>query len=98
MKNTTKAIAFSALIMISQPGWSACSEPSKPQLPDPSTAVTPEMVKAKREVKQYMSDVDNYLNCKRLNTRQHNSMVDKMQSVANSFNDIIRQYKQRQGS
>ncbi|WP_299772265.1 hypothetical protein [uncultured Pseudoteredinibacter sp.] len=98
MKKITTAIAFSTLIMISQPGWSACSEPNQPQLPNPETAVTPEMVKAKKEVKQYMADVDHYLNCKRLNTRQHNAMVDKMQSLANNFNQIIRQYKERQGS
>ncbi|MBB6521982.1 hypothetical protein [Pseudoteredinibacter isoporae] len=98
MKKTTTAIAFSAFIMISQPGWSACSEPSQPNLPDPSTAVTPEMVKAKKEVKQYLADADRYLNCKRLNTRQHNAMVDKMQALANNFNQIIRQYKERQGS
>ncbi len=97
MKTVTKTLAIAALFTVSQYSL-ACDEPSEPQLPNPSTAVTPEMVKAKNQVKQYMADADKYLSCKRLSTRQHNAIVDKMQALASNFNDVIRAYKERQGS
>lgn len=72
----------------------ACSPPAKPELPDPATAVTPQMVKAKNDVKTYLDDAEAYLKCK-ISTAQHNKMVDDMHAVADAFNKIVRAYKER---
>lgn len=98
MKKIAKIITATALLFAAQQSFAACAEPTPPALPDPATAVTPEMVKAKNAVKSYMSDADKYLGCKRLTDRQHNAMVDKMQTLAKDFNQVIKDYKQRQGS
>ncbi len=72
----------------------ACSKPSAPALPDPQTAVTPQMVKAKNDIKEFLSNAESYLKCN-ITTNQHNAMVDEMKSVADDFNEIIRAYKAR---
>ncbi|MCV6615840.1 MAG: hypothetical protein OIF35_12775 [Cellvibrionaceae bacterium] len=95
MKHLSKTIVITAAVFASQSSFASCAEPAAPSLPNPDTAVTPEMVKAKKQVKQYMAEVDKYLSCKRLSTRQHNAMVDKMHSLANNFNDVIRAFKER---
>ncbi|WP_439135150.1 hypothetical protein [Pseudomaricurvus sp.] len=72
----------------------ACSKPAAPSLPDPSSAVTPQMVKAKNDVKAFLDQAEVYLKCK-ISTGQHNAMVDEMKSVADDFNTIVREYKAR---
>ncbi len=72
----------------------ACDKPSMPALPDPSTAVTPQMVKAKNDVKAFLGAAEGYLKCN-ISTKQHNTMVDEMKSVADDFNTIVRAYKDR---
>lgn len=72
----------------------ACDKPGMPELPNPATAVTPQMIKAKNEVKTYLSSAETYLKCN-ISTKQHNGMVDDMKSVADSFNTIVRAYKAR---
>ena len=90
------ALVFSCLLIV---GFSAgaaagCSKPAAPNLPDPDTAVTPEMVKAKREVKAYLAAAEKYLECVKI-TSKHNAMVDEMQEVADGFNAAVRAYKAR---
>ena len=72
----------------------ACDKPGKPELPDPETAVTPQMIKAKNDVKAYLADAEKYLKCN-LSNKQHNAMVDDMKGVADDFNVIVRSYKAR---
>ncbi len=72
----------------------ACDKPAKPELPDPETAVTPQMVKAKNDVKAFLANAEAYLKCN-ISTAQHNKMVDDMHEVADSFNAIVRAYKTR---
>jgi len=72
----------------------ACSKPEVPTLPDPATAVTPQMVKAKNQVKRFMGEADEYLKCN-ITTKQHNMMVKKMHKLADAFNGIVRAYKER---
>ena len=72
----------------------ACDRPAKPELPDPATAVTPQMVKAKNDVQAFLASAEAYLKCN-ISTSQHNSMVDAMHEVAESFNAIVRAYKAR---
>lgn len=75
----------------------ACSKPSAPELPDPETAVTPQMVKAQNDMKAYLEAANAFLKCNR-NTSQHNAMVDEMESHASKFNGIVRAYKARMGA
>ena len=72
----------------------ACTKPGAPTLPDASTAVTAQMIKAKNEVKAYMADAQAYLECVKGNAA-HNGMVDEMQHLADAFNGIVRAYKSR---
>lgn len=72
----------------------ACDKPASPELPDPATAVTPQMVKAKNDVKAFLGAAETYLKCN-ISTKQHNTMVDEMKGVADSFNSIVRAYKSR---
>ena len=72
----------------------ACTKPVAPELPDISTAVTAQMVKAKNEVKAYMTDAEAYLDCVK-DDIEHNAMVDDMQKLAEKFNAMVRTYKAR---
>lgn len=84
------ALAFAAFSSASL----ACDRPPKPELPDPSTAVTPQMIKAKNDVKSFLAAAEVYLKCN-ITTKQHNSMVDEMHSIADDFNKVVRAYKER---
>lgn len=82
------------VVGFSSPTWSACEPPAKPTIPDPETAVTPLMIKAKNEVTAFMDAANAYLECK-LSDSEHNAMVDEMNEVANAFNACIKAYKKR---
>ncbi len=72
----------------------ACDRPAKPELPDPASAVTPQMIKAKNDVKTFLAAAEVYLKCN-ITTKQHNAMVDEMHSIAEDFNKVVRAYKDR---
>ena len=93
MKATQKLIAAAILASCSSLTL-ACDKPTSPSLPDPATAVTPQMVKAKNDVKAFLGAAEAYLKCN-ISTKQHNNMVDEMKSVADDFNEIVRAYKAR---
>lgn len=84
------AVVFSASVS------AECAKPEKPALPDPATAVTPQMVKAKNDVKAFLADAEAYLACG-VNTKAHNRMVDEMNEVAAEFNTIVGAFKARVG-
>ncbi len=88
-----KLVATAILISASSMAL-ACDKPAVPALPDPATAVTPQMIKAKNDVKAFLSSAEAYLGCN-ISTKQHNTMVDEMKSVADDFNTIVRAYKSR---
>ncbi|NIB41146.1 hypothetical protein HBA55_16200 [Pseudomaricurvus alkylphenolicus] len=90
----TKQFLAALLLATCTSAAMACSKPEAPALPDPDTAVTPQMVKAKNDVKAFLADAEAYLKCN-ISTKQHNNMVDKMKSVAADFNKIVRAYKSR---
>jgi hypothetical protein len=52
------------------------------------------MVKAKNDVKDYMTAAEAFLACNK-NTKAHNSMVDEMNDVAGQFNGIVKSFKER---
>jgi hypothetical protein len=89
-----KLLLPALLLAVYAPLSMACSKPETPDLPDPATAVTPQMVKAQNDVKAYMDNANAYLKCK-ITDSQHNAMVKEMESLATKFNGIIRAYKER---
>lgn len=93
-----KKLLFPALVFACYAPLSlACTKPEAPELPDPETAVTPQMVKAQNDMKAYIDAANAFLKCNR-NSAHHNSMVDQMESHATKFNGIVRAYKTRMGS
>ncbi|UCG72220.1 MAG: hypothetical protein JSV45_13370 [Chromatiales bacterium] len=90
-------------------GFAACVSPVEVKVPDGSQASMDEMLAAQTAVKSYMADMEDYLKClddesasqsdtqteeqKVAHVQQHNSAVDAMERVANSFNEQIRAYK-----
>lgn len=78
--------------LLSVSAW-ACSPPAAPELPDPTTAVLAEMVKAKGDVKKFIAAGDAYLACEK-NTPKYNAMVDLMHAVGDDFNKKIRKFKE----
>ena len=75
----------------------ACDKPLAPDLPDPTTAVLAEMVKAQNEVKQYIKQGGEYLKCVK-DDAQHDLVVDEMRDIGIKFNDIVKGYKVRVAS
>ncbi len=95
MKNYIAALTL--LTAISQ-GAFACSKPAtKPEFPDPATAVSAQMVKANNEVKAYVKAMQDYLGCAGLSRAAEKKELDDLKAYAESFNEIIRAYKAKGG-
>lgn len=82
------SLAFSSFAL-------SCTKPPLPVMPDPDTAVTAQMVKAKNEINAFLSAAEDYLKCVERDTNKHNAMVEEMQAAADEFNAIVRKYKAR---
>jgi len=94
-KMSLKATIFAGLVLASSANLAlACEKPTLPALPDAATAVTPQMIKAKNDVKAFVSSAETYLKCG-ISTKQHNRTVGQMQKLAKDFNSIVRAYKAR---
>ncbi|MDN3639708.1 hypothetical protein QWY82_12960 [Simiduia curdlanivorans] len=93
MKNLFIALSLTGSLIFAQAALS-CSRPTAPEIPDPATAVTPQMIKAKNDVQAYVDQAEKYLKCN-ISTAQHNSTVDEMKAVAEKFNQAVRDYKAR---
>ncbi len=89
-KNVT-SVLFASLLSLNA---LACSKPELSGLPDPKTAVTPQMVKAKHELTRYLKEAEAYLKCAD-GDRAYNVMVDEMKNHAAAFNKIVSEYKKR---
>lgn len=90
----------------------ACAEPADVELPDGATATTDDMVAGQKAVKTYIADGEAFLACmeqeeksqveeltdeqKKANVERYNAVVDKMQLLAQGFNDQIKAYKAAQ--
>ncbi len=92
-----KANALVLAALLASGSAMACDKPAPPTLPDPDTAVTAQMVKAKNEIKAFIATAEAYLACIESSddTASYNSMVEEMQAAAEEFNTIVRQYKSR---
>ena len=95
MNRALACVAF--FFALSGAAYADCPRPSAPEIPDPNSAVTAQMVKAQKEVKAFIADAESYLKCVR-RPSEHDSMVDEMESVANNFNQSIRAYKEKMES
>jgi len=90
-----KATAFVlSTVLFSGLTHAACVKPEAPVLPDASTAVTAQMVKAKNDVQAYMTGANAYLECVS-NDKKHNRMVKSMKKIGKQFNVAVRSYKER---
>jgi hypothetical protein len=76
----------------------ACSDPGEPPaIPDPTAAVTAQMVKANNEVKAYVQKTEEYLACANLPRSKHNKTLDDLKAFADEFNTAIRTFKAKNG-
>lgn len=75
---------------------SACEKPQqKPEIPDPATAVTAQMVKSNNEVKAYVKATEDYLGCARMNASDLRQEESDLRAFADEFNQAIREFKAR---
>ena len=62
MNTTAKSLLVSGLLLAAAPAL-ACDYPTRPQIPDGTTASIDEMRSASTSVKDYLAKVDEYLSC-----------------------------------
>lgn len=90
-------VAFALTAVVSS-GAYACNKPaSKPEFPDAETAVSAQMVKANNDVKAYVKEMQEYLGCARLSKTAEKNELDELKAYAESFNQVIRAYKAKNG-
>jgi len=97
MNRPASALLFSVALIgssVFSGAVNACEEPSEPAIPNADTTVTAEMVKAQNDVKAYMSAAETYLSCVRNDFKQK-KMADRMQELAEEFNQTVRAFKER---
>jgi len=97
---------------VAQLAVAACPYPDGVSMPDGSQATTEEMVASQTTIKQFMSEMETYLDCLdreeaeldreptaeelQLHNQRHNAAVDEMEKLAADFNDQVRAYKNQQ--
>lgn len=102
------AVCATALTPIA---YAACTYPEAVVVPDGATSTTEEMVDGQTRIKQYMAEMEAYLDCLdreetdlgreptvdelALHNQRHNSAVDAMEAVAADFNEQVRAYKKQ---
>lgn len=86
-----------------------CPLPPPPsKIPQASTATEPEMIRAMLTLKAYTADVTNYAKCLEFEAsqnritheeqaRRHNEAIDRLQKIAEKFNEQVRLFKARNG-
>ncbi|MEM6819242.1 MAG: hypothetical protein AAF578_10680 [Pseudomonadota bacterium] len=59
-----RAIMLSAALgLFGQSAWAACTYPTKIDIPNGATATQEEMIEGQKAVKQYMADMNTFLDC-----------------------------------
>ncbi|WP_049721522.1 hypothetical protein [Gilvimarinus polysaccharolyticus] len=93
MKNALiAATLFSAFAAVSV---QACDKPqNRPEIPDPATAVTAQMVKSNNDVKAYVRATEDYLGCAKLSGNELRNAENELKNYAEEFNKTIRAFKQ----
>ena len=95
MKRLSNIAVSLCFLFLVAPCWAGCEEPVIPDFPNPDLAGQDEMLRAEKEVKQYLALQEDFLNCVQHNTRKHNRAVDLMYQVAEKYNSIARRYNTR---
>ncbi|UZJ46039.1 hypothetical protein OOT55_08310 [Marinimicrobium sp. C6131] len=91
MKKFLFALCASALFSVSA---LACEAPAnKPEIPDPTTAATAQMVKSNNEVKQYVKAQEEYLSCASMSGREKRQAIEELKAYADAFNQAVREFK-----
>ena len=95
MKKTLFAASICAVLSV--PGMAlACEKPqARPEIPDPATAVTAQMVKSNNEVREYVRATEAYLACAKLSSADTRREEDELRTFADAFNQTIRDFKAR---
>lgn len=91
--------------------FAACPYPEGVEVPDGATSTTEEMVDGQTRIKQYMAEMEAYLDCLdqeeadldreptadelQMHNQRHNAAVDEMEKIAAAFNEQVRAYKQQ---
>ncbi len=57
------ALAFSLFVSAAPALALACDYPERPEIPDGTTATKDQMLAASAQIKEYLANVDEYLNC-----------------------------------
>ena len=89
----------------------ACPYPEAVAVPDGATATTEQLVDAQARIKQYMAEMEAFLDCLdreeaelgreptaeelQVHNQRHNAAVDEMEQVAADFNEQVRAYKKQ---
>lgn len=95
MKKTLRLFSICFALGVS-PLALACSPPDgKPEIPDPTTAETAQMVKANNEVKEYVKAMEEYLGCARISGSAKRREISELEEFADTFNEAIRTFKAR---
>lgn len=76
----------------------ACEAPqNKPEIPDPTTAVTAQMVMSNNQVREYVRAMEEYLNCARLSNAELRREENALRAYADDFNTAIREFRALNG-
>jgi len=95
--------------LMCMPAFADCVHPESIRIPDGATATNEEMVDGQMRVKEYMAEMEAYLDCldkesaaaaeertaeeSAAVTQVYNSAVDEMHRIASAFNEEVRAYK-----
>jgi len=109
MNKFLSSICIALIALFSMQAQAACTYPQDVQMPDGTVASEAEMLDGQTLVKQYMADMESYLDCidaeagareeeqtpeqMALDTKRYNAAVDAMELVAAQFNDQVRAFK-----
>ena len=109
MLRTNHLVISAIAAIVTSQANAECLSPPAVAVPNGATATTEEMVEAQTYVKQYMAEMELYLECldkaeaaltepptdeeKQRHTQLHNKAVDSMEDVATKFNEQVRVFK-----
>lgn len=111
MSRTSQLIISVCTATLTPLAYGACPYPESVEIPDGAMATTEEMVDGQTRIKQYMAEMEAYLDCLdqeeadldreptaeelQVHNERHNAAVDEMERVAADFNEQVRAYKKQ---
>lgn len=90
-----KKFVFAALtaLLFSAPAL-ACEAPGeRPEIPDPGTAATAQMVKSNNEIKAFVRAQEEYLGCADMSSGEKRKALEELEAYADAFNQAVREFK-----